>query len=108
MSPNSSLEMRGFLLNTLGIKVVDKPEIYLGADLGFSRRKGEIFHRVLDRIGCRLANWKKNYFENPFGERGVLSSLSNMRVGSLIDWRSFQWHEPLLRRCFLPTLLLEF
>lgn len=57
-SPNLSLEMKGSLFNVLGIKVVEKSGVYLGADLGFSRRKGGIFQRALERIGCRLASWK--------------------------------------------------
>lgn len=41
--------------------MVEKSGVYLGEDLGFSRRKGGIFRRALERIGCRLASWKKNF-----------------------------------------------
>lgn len=44
MSPNLKADMRDFLSVTLGVKIVEKPGVYLGADLDFTRRKGELFN----------------------------------------------------------------
>lgn len=36
----------------------------------------------------------------PFCGSDMMNSLSDMRVGSLIDWRSCSWHEPLVEALF--------
>lgn len=38
--------------------------------------------------------------DNPFVGVDVMSSLSDLRVGSLIDWRTIKWHEPLVEALF--------
>lgn len=39
-----------WLKRIFGVKCVDKPGIYLGANLDFTCRKGSLFSRVMDRI----------------------------------------------------------
>lgn len=46
-----------FLFEVLQVKVVDKPGIYLGVDLDFTQRKGDLFERVLGKMENRLASW---------------------------------------------------
>jgi len=38
--------------------------------------------------------------DNPFVGQNIMASLEDMRVGSLIDWRSFKWHVPLVEALF--------
>lgn len=46
------------LTRIFDMKVVEKPGIYLGADLDFSKRKGDLFARILSRFQKKLAGWK--------------------------------------------------
>lgn len=85
LSPNAKPEMREFLFEVLRVKVVDKPGVYLGAELGCVKRKGGLFQKVLDRIGSRLACWRKNYLA--FAGRVTL-----VKVRSIIT--CFQFLEP--------------
>lgn len=48
-------------MEVLGVKIVEKPGIYLGANLDFLGRKSDLFKRVLNRVEDRLANWKWSY-----------------------------------------------
>lgn len=51
VSPNMAMEERGVLKEVFGIRIVDKPGLYLGSDLDFTRRKwelsGVLFHRLV-------------------------------------------------------------
>lgn len=46
------------LKGIFGVRKVDKPGIYLGANMDFSLRKGSLFSRVLDRVRSKLGLWK--------------------------------------------------
>lgn len=50
VSPNFKADKRDFLPMTLGVKIVEKPGVYLGADLDFTRRKGELFKKNSGQI----------------------------------------------------------
>lgn len=41
-----------------GVRLVERPGLYLGANLDFSSRKGSLFSRILDRVGSKLSLWK--------------------------------------------------
>lgn len=56
-SPNMLMEDRRVLQETFVIRIVNKLGIYLGSNLDFTKRKGELFRRIADRFKNRLANW---------------------------------------------------
>lgn len=58
LSPNMCNWQKEFIGNVLGIKIVAKPGIYLGTDLDFSRKNGELLGRILCRMRARLSGWK--------------------------------------------------
>lgn len=62
---------RDFIFEVLGIKVVDKPGFYLGSCLDFTKRKRELFGRILERMHAKLG--KLNLFSLDFGGRLVLA-----------------------------------
>lgn len=71
VSPNMKVVHRVFLTHVFGVKIVDRPGVYLGADLDFTKRKGALFQRILDRVRHRLANWRMGSL--PFPGRLVLA-----------------------------------
>lgn len=58
VSPNMHSDEVLNLKRIFGVKCVDKPGIYLGANMDFSLRKGSLFSKVLDRVGAKLSSWK--------------------------------------------------
>lgn len=50
VSPNMQLRDVEWLKRIFYVKCVDKPRIYLGANLDFTCRKGRLFSHVMDRI----------------------------------------------------------
>lgn len=57
-SPNMCARDVSKLKLIFGVKFVDKPGVYLGANMDFTMRKGSIFGRILERVGSKLASWK--------------------------------------------------
>lgn len=58
------------LVEVFGIRIVDKPSIYLDSNLDFTRKKGELFKRILERFNSRMANWRSSTLN--FASRLVL------------------------------------
>lgn len=57
-SPNMSSQEVSNLKCIFGVKCVERPRVYLGANMDFSMRKSSIFGRILERVGSKLALWK--------------------------------------------------
>lgn len=57
-SPNMSSQEVSNLKCIFGVKCVERPGVYLGANMEFSMRKNSIFGRILQRVGSKLASWK--------------------------------------------------
>lgn len=57
-SPNMKVEERDFISSVFGIRIVEKPGVYLGSSLDFTRKKGDLFGRILDRFSAWLASWR--------------------------------------------------
>lgn len=71
VSPNMHLRDVDWLKRIFGVRCVDRPGVYLGANLDFSCRKGSLFSRVSDKIKAKLSNWKIPLL--PFAARLVLA-----------------------------------
>ena len=48
---------RSTLTQIFDMKIVDRPGIYLGADLDFTQRKGDLFARIFNVFQKKLAGW---------------------------------------------------
>lgn len=57
-SPNMKTQQMHDLKCIFGVRLVERPGLYLGANLDFSSRKGSLFSRILDRVGSKLSLWK--------------------------------------------------
>ena len=58
MSPNMSMVDRADLAHIFDMKIVDKPGIYLGADMDFSKKKDDLFSGIFSKFQKKLAGWK--------------------------------------------------
>lgn len=60
VSPNINLVDAEKLKDIFGVKCVDKPGTYFGANLDFTSNKRSLFNRALERIQYRLSSWKSH------------------------------------------------
>lgn len=51
--------------NCLGVKLVAKPGIYLGAYLDLSERNGVLFSRIVSKFHSKLRGWKRGFLFFP-------------------------------------------
>ncbi|KAL9668150.1 hypothetical protein QQ045_002525 [Rhodiola kirilowii] len=57
-SRNLSDSLRNFIINCLGVNVVEYHTIYLGLPLQLSRRRSETFNGIFDKIHSKMQSWK--------------------------------------------------
>lgn len=74
------MEDREALKKVFGIRIVEKPGVYLGSELDFTRRKGDLFKRILNRFHTRLANWRTPTLSFPSRLVLVKHTLSSIPV----------------------------
>lgn len=82
VSPNMHSDEVLNLKRIFGVKCVDKPGIYLGANMDFSLRKGSLFSKVLDRVGAKLSSWKAPLLS--FSSRLVLAKHALLTIPSYL------------------------
>lgn len=58
ISPNMKYQEVSYLKRIFGVKCVDRPGVYLGANMDFPMQKGSFFSKILERVGAKLSLWK--------------------------------------------------
>ncbi|XP_058192210.1 uncharacterized protein LOC131309618 [Rhododendron vialii] len=85
-SPYMKSQEVAYLKHIFGVKCVDRPGVYLGANMDFSIQKGSLFSKILERIAAKLT---PAYFLNKV--KSVVSRfLWHGESGKGIVWRRWE------------------